>query len=141
MSPRVKKSVMNAVAAVAAALVLGACQSSTPASRIAANPALFQSLPAAHQMLVQQGRLCEGMNKDAVELAFGAPDGTMSGYKGGKTLETWQYTRMVPVYSPRFHYHHCWHDYYGMDNDWVYVPTMAAEVIFTDGKVSSWMTR
>lgn len=43
--------------------------------RITGNPQLYQSLSTGDQVLVQQGRIREGMSKEAVFLALGRPDG------------------------------------------------------------------
>lgn len=140
MSTRSFRYTIRAVFCCAAAFLLGACQTSTPASRIEANPALFQSLPAEHRQLVQQGRICEGMNKDAVMLAWGAPGANaLAGQKNGKTFETWRYTQLVPVYTPHF-YPYCGRHWYGpyYYDDWTYIPRTAAEVTFQNGRVSGW---
>lgn len=142
MKKRMVKSVICAVLACVAALGLGSCQSSTPAARIEANPALFQSLPAEHQQLVQQGKICSGMNKDAVMLAWGNPGGgTMVGQRDGKNVETWRYTQLVPVYTPHFYpyWGYRWYGPYYYD-DWTYVPRTAAEVTFLNGKVTGWQS-
>lgn len=143
MSSSFIKSFLCVSFACAAAFLLGSCQSSTPASRIAANPAVFQSLPAEQQQLVQQGKICAGMNKEAVMLAWGTPGGAMAGQRDGKMLETWRYTQMVPVYTPHFYSFHCYGPYshgpYYYD-DWFYIPRTAAEVTFRDGKVTGWQS-
>lgn len=59
-------------AAAVAGLALGGC--STPASRIAANPAAFDQLTPQQQALVKQGQIAIGMSMDAVRLALGGPD-------------------------------------------------------------------
>lgn len=142
MKTRAIKSLMSAAFACAVAVVLGSCQSATPASRIEANPALFQSLPAEHQQLVQRGQICTGMNKDAVMLAWGAPGGgSMAGQKEGRSFETWRYTQLVPVYTPHFYpyYGYRWYGpaYY---DDWTYIPRTAAEVTFQNGRVTGWQS-
>lgn len=142
MKARVIKSFIFTVFCCVAAVALSSCQSSTPAARIEANPALFRSLPAEHQQLVQRGQICSGMNKDAVMLAWGAPGGSsLAGVRDGKTFETWRYTQLVPVYTPHFYPFHYygpyWYGPYGYD-DWSYVPRTAAEVTFQNGKVTGW---
>ena len=49
-----------------AALYLDSCQTATPTTRINQNPVMFRQLSPEQQLLVQQGRICEGMTKDAV---------------------------------------------------------------------------
>ena len=68
------------------AVVQVSCQSVTPADRIGANPVMFRTLTPEQQALVQQGRLCEGMSKDAVYLAWGNPDAApVVGRQNGRT--------------------------------------------------------
>ena len=57
---------VQALAVSAAAFVLGSCQTTTPAERIEQNPLLFRQLSPEQKMMVQQGKICEGMTKDAV---------------------------------------------------------------------------
>lgn len=124
-------------------LLLLSCQSSTPISRIEANPVLFRALPPEQQQLVQQGRICEGMNKDAVFLAWGFPASSPAcGEKNGKAYERWVYTYPRAVFADSFG---GWYDPWGR-RAWgaypsahvLYVPEIGAEVTFQDGKVTAW---
>lgn len=132
-----------------AALALVACQTATPAARIEANPVMFRSLNAEQQLMVQQGRICKGMTKDAVFLAWGKPaSAPMVGEKDGKRYERWVYTvsRAVPVdgfwggcwgYDPWCR--HGWGPYGGMNI--AYVPEDVASVTFENGRVTEWESR
>ncbi len=135
---------------IAAALVLSlvSCQSATPASRIAENPVLFQSLPTEQQNLVQQGRISEGMSQDAVFLAWGAPNNApYVGQQNGKNITRWVYTYQEPVmttptWGASYWGPHGWYEpgfYTGMST--IYVPRTAATVLFENNKVVSWESR
>lgn len=140
-----EKSIRKALPAACMALLLAACSSVTPMSRIQANPALYGSLPAQHQALVQQGQICDGMGKDAVMLAWGRPDGVASGQlAGGKVWERWEYTAMEPVMTTHVGfggwYGHRGYWPYGMGGmDTAYVPRCVGQVEFVEGRVKSWM--
>jgi hypothetical protein len=137
------------------ALLSVQCASNTRERRIERNLELLQTLGAADQDLVRQGRIRPAMNKDAVFLAWGRPDRISSGYKDGKNTERWIYTeeRVIrntnigfgmggwgggwggrwggacgPFYDPFF---------MGGPNV-SYMPFDAASVDFIDGKVVSW---
>lgn len=126
-----------------------ACQSSTPAARIESNPVLFRALSPEQQLMVQQGRICKGMSKEAVFLAWGNP-GTapLRGEKAGKAYERWVYTRerAVPVdtfgggWYGRPWCHHGWYEPYG-GMSVMYVPEEAATVTFEADKVTEWESR
>ncbi|MBQ1960193.1 MAG: hypothetical protein II349_01560 [Akkermansia sp.] len=142
-----ESNVYGLTAVAAFVLALSSCQSVTPATRIAENPVLFRSLPVEQQILVQQGRICEGMSQDAVFLAWGAPNNPpYEGQKNGKNVVRWVYTFQEPVmaaptvgvtvvgpygwYGPAM---------YGPST--VYVPREAATVQFENNKVVSWEKR
>ena len=67
--------------------------------RITGNPQLYQSLSTGDQVLVQQGRIREGMSKEAVFLALGRPDGIAAGRQKGASIEQWTYLGSQPVYT------------------------------------------
>ncbi len=134
---------------VTAALVLSlaSCQSATPATRIAENPVLFRSLPTEQQLMVQQGRICEGMSQDAVFLAWGPPNTSpYEGQKNGKNIVRWVYTYQEPVMTAPTMGPVMWGPYgwygtamYGPGT--AYVPRTAATVEFENNKVISWEKR
>lgn len=87
-------------ALLGAAALLASCATVTsPEARIAAEPALFDQLPDKHQELARQGRVTEGMSKDAVYLAWGRPHETKESSRDGKSRETWVYygSEAIPV--------------------------------------------
>lgn len=142
-----RKVCLEGVFAVLAAFCFAACQHGGPTARIEANPVLFRSLSAEQQLMVQQGRICRGMSKDAVFLAWGKPSAdSVKGEKDGKAYERWVYTYSRPVPVDTFggvycgHYrHHRYGPYGGVDV--AYVPEVSASVTFENGKVTEWERR
>ncbi len=116
--------------------------------RIAENPIMYQSLPVEHQVLVQGGRICSGMNRDAVMLAWGEPTAPpIIGQKDGQSFELWRYMGQQPVYTENIgfgfgcghahhHWHHGYHPYGGTEI--TYIPVEVAEVTFVNGRVTEW---
>lgn len=149
MKNSIAKRGLRVLAAGLMAVVLVACQTATPATRIEANPVMFRALDAEQQLMVQQGRICKGMSKDAVFLAWGKPaSAPMVGEKDGKRFERWVYTvsRAVPVegfgggcwYGGPWGYHG-WGPYGGMNV--AYVPENVASVTFENNRVTEWESR
>lgn len=139
-----ESKVYGLIAAVALVLSLASCQSATPATRIAENPVMFRSLPQEQQVMVQQGRISEGMSQDAVFLAWGLPNNApYEGQKNGKHITRWVYTYQEPVMStptvgPVYWGPYGWYEpaFYGTGT--VYIPRTAATVLFENNKVVSW---
>lgn len=142
-----KKSLVRLLLCMVPLLISVSCQSATPATRIESNPVLFQSLPADQQLLVQRGKICEGMTPQAVFLAWGYPNSApYEGEKDGKKITRWVYNTMEPVFvndSWRGPYWgpYGWYDPYSMGPSTVYIPRNAATVLFENGKVVSWESR
>ena len=135
------------VLAVVGAVVLGGCQSVTPGSRISANPVMFRMLSPEQQLMVQQGRICEGMTKDAVYLAWGNPNTPpVLGQQGGKPYEKWVYQVYEPVMmnsvgvATSFHHHGHWCSN-AMGTSTAYVPKEVAWVMFENNIVTAWESR
>lgn len=138
----------RAALTMAFAFGMGACQTATPAKRIESNPVMYRSLSAEQQLMVQQGRICKGMTKDAVFLAWGKPaSAPMVGERDGKRFERWVYTvtRAVPMenfggwwYSDPWYYR-SWGPYGGMSV--AYVPENVASVTFENDRVTEWESR
>lgn len=132
-----------------AVFLLGSCQTATPVSRISQNPVMYNMLSPEHQVLVQQGRICEGMTKDAVFLAWGNPNTPpVSGQQEGKAYEKWVYHVYQPVTvdSVSFGGGGCWHHgpWYtgsGIHTSTAMVPTEAAWVMFENNVVTAWESR
>lgn len=128
--------------------VLVSCAPSTPEARIAAQPALFEKLPAGQQELVRQGRIDKGMGTDAVYLAWGPPAREYEGNDGGVATLRWDYAGTTPVYTNEIYgyggyrygrYGRYGYPYgYGIGQEVTYVPYRRASVLFRNGRVSSW---
>ncbi len=79
------------------------CSSSrTPAKRIEKNAEAYNKLSARHQELVENGRIEEGMSREAVLLAWGEPGTKTEGQLKGRSFEKWSYTGLAPVYRQSF---------------------------------------
>ena len=132
-------------------MVFASCAPSTPEARIAAQPAMFERLPAKHQELVRRGQIDKGMNTDAVYLAWGRPSREYEGNENGASTLRWDYAGSTPVYSSSFYggwgygyghgyygrYGYPYHGY-GFGPEVTYVPYRRATVVFRSGRVSSW---
>jgi hypothetical protein len=77
------------VGAISSTFLLNGC--TTVETRINERPAAFQSLSPGDQALVQQGRIREGMSRDAVYIAWGPPNEQAPGRNRGATVDTWIY--------------------------------------------------
>jgi hypothetical protein len=89
------------VVAAGTALFLSSC--ATPENRIAKHPEIYNGLGATDRGLVAQGKIREGMSKDAVYLAWGSPQQTSIANVRGKPADTWVYMGYTDAY-PRYPY-------------------------------------
>lgn len=142
---------MKSVIVSLAAVVFASCAPSTPEARIAARPELFEALPPRHRELVRQGRLAQGMGRDAVLLAWGRPSREYEGGEDGVSTLRWDYLGSTPVYQTSYFGGFGYGPGYGCGrfgrgpfNDFAvfpeiaYVPYRRATVLFRDGRVASW---
>ena len=126
---------------------LVSCQTATPFTRIDQNPIIFRSLSPEHQLMVQQGRICEGMTKDAVFLAWGNPNTPpVRGQQDGQSYEKWVYYvyRPVPVDSVTIGIGGCYHGPWyggGMTSSTAMIPQVSAWVEFRNNIVTAWESR
>ncbi len=135
------------------AVILGLASCvSTPQSRIAENPSIYNSLTANQQSLVSVGQIEQGMTPPAVFLAWGEPSAVSEGVMDGKQATRWIYSTLEPVFTtppvfwggpywgpyrgPGFYHYYC--PYY---NDVTYIPVNTGHVLFINGKVKSWEKR
>jgi hypothetical protein len=138
-------------ALLSACLLIGACAPSTPQSRIAAHPEKYSRLSAKHKALVDVGKIDRGMPKDAVLLAWGAPESRYEGHENRRTIERWDYAGSRPVFVHSFQGGYGIYDYWGGDGyyrpygyryavgpELVYMPYTRASVTFSGNKVESW---
>jgi hypothetical protein len=99
----------------AGALLLTSC--STPQTRISDHPNLYQSLSARDQTLVSHGRICSGMSRNAVWLAWGSPDRKFLANAHGRVTETWIYISLMtyPYYPYGYPYNDLYDPFYYAD--------------------------
>jgi hypothetical protein len=86
------------------ALLLSSCE--TPQDRISQRPEVYNALSPRDKDLVSRGEIREGMSRDAVYLAWGAPNQRGPGRHRGSSTETWIYfdTSAGDYYPPPFAY-------------------------------------
>jgi hypothetical protein len=138
-----------------AALLLASCAAPLQ-RRIEKNPQIYNGLSDHQKSLVQQGKVEEGMTKEAVFLSWGKADRVSSGQKQGKAYDRWIYTgytanNALPRYGMGYGFGYGGHGYFRGRGSYVYadpffysapvidyVPYEAARVEFTNGKVSAW---
>ena len=126
--------------AVLGLVLLAAC--STPATRIKRNQALFDSLPAAEQALIREGKVGIGFTPEMVLLAVGDPDQRWTRTDAQGKSEIWSYTTYddlagAPLY--RGHYHHYMGGYPFFYDDYYRTSARPREyfkVTFSGGKVA-----
>src|SRR5438093_7031065 len=99
----------------AGALILTSC--STPQTRISDHPNLYQSLSARDQTLVSDGRICTGMSRNAVWLAWGSPDRKILAKTHRRATETWIYVGYMtyPYYPYGYPYNDLYDPFYYAD--------------------------
>lgn len=89
MKRRITFQALAASAFAVTLLLFGGC--STTESRIAERPQAYSSLSPSDQALVTRGEIREGMSRDAVYIAWGAPNQRGEGRNRGQSVETWVY--------------------------------------------------
>jgi hypothetical protein len=119
---------------------LAAC--STPEARIRRNQALFDSLPAAEQALIREGKVAVGFTPEMVRLAVGDPDQRWIRTDAQGQTEIWSYTSYVSVSGGPLYrgYYHRYHEGYPFFNDDLYYQGGARareyfKVTFSEGRV------
>jgi hypothetical protein len=139
------------------ALALPGCETLNPAQRrIKQSPELFAGLSEKEKALVDQGKIEEGMSRDAVYLAWGRPGRVMSGSRDGRGSEKWAYFHTAPVQTNSIGFgsyasHPFYSSYgihpaygYGYGSGWGmstgvnYQPYIGSTVEFIDGRVVAW---
>lgn len=96
-----REKIVSGLAAilVGIAVVASGCASSSPADRIAANPAVFESLSPVEQERVQAGRVAPGDSREMVLLALGEPDEESVRLTEEGEQVVWYYTESSPGWS------------------------------------------
>lgn len=136
----------------------GCAVRSTVQTRIAEYPDYFEKLSEKHKDLVRQKRVAEGMDKEAVYLAWGTADEIKKSSRNHQVTETWLYLKYKPIYSRSigvgygygyggsYYYggrsRYCdYGDYYGSyGTDINYQPYVGAKVEFENDRVVFWET-
>jgi hypothetical protein len=147
---RIMKSI-TLVFALVLSLFAVSCAPSTPAARIAKRPQAFEKLSTEHQELVMNGSITKGMNRAAVALALGEPDGIVEVFRDSRSLERWEYMGSQPVVNHNFYGGFGFGRRRGMycdgfgggfgggfGPDITYIPYVRSYVMFYDGKVDEW---
>lgn len=139
---------------IALALFSASCAPSNPTARAQKRAAAFQSLPAEHQKLALEGKIKEGMSRDAVWVAWGPASRIYEASTQGNTMEIWHYTGLQQVYGGSFgmglgfgygqvgrygRYRRADpFSHYDLNYGPQYIPFTQAEVKFQQGLVKSW---
>jgi len=127
-------------------LLAAGCSSSTIESRKKERAAAYGALTAEEKELVDKGQIHTGMNQDVVYIAWGPPSQVLQNQTGaggvqtvwlyeGTTMEETRYWtfRQVPsrgnVFLERY-----------LERDYDPRAYVSAEIVFVEGKVSSWRT-
>ncbi len=138
-----KLSLLLPVAVVAGGLV--SC-SSTVQDRIQESPAAYNALPVAQRQCVDQGNVCTGMTPEAVRLAWGEPDTVSEGMIDGKPSVRWLYNTGgsgfsfgVGVGGGYSRSSSAYGVGTGVGFPINYIPPNTSYVLFSNGKVVSWM--
>ena len=125
-----------------------------PVQRIDKYPDKYSNLPPDEQSLVEDGRITEGMSKDAVYLALGKPDDVGFASKGGEEFEIWSYITQSPIVRNRIGFHGGFGGFghgrfgrsgrfgrfggFGFGPSVTYVPRRTAIVKFSEGLVAEY---
>jgi len=127
-------------------LLVAGCSSSTIESRKKERAAAYGALTTEEKGLVDQGQIQTGMSQDVVYIAWGPPSQILQNQAGaggvqtvwlyeGTTMEETRYWtfRQVPsrghVFLERY-----------LERDYDPRAYVSAEIVFVEGKVSSWRT-
>jgi hypothetical protein len=159
MNPSLFRSILGLVIALA----VSSCAHPRE-KRIASNPQIYQALSPSDQVLVQQGRIREGLSKEGVFIALGRPDQVAEGKQRGARIEKWTYMGTQPIYTNSIgmgwgggwgsgywgrgygrgcggYYGGAWDPFWGGAGPYVtYVPYKAATVTFKGNKVTEYLT-
>lgn len=126
-------------------LLLASCAIDGTQGRIEKNPTMYSGLSEADKQRVNSKKIAQGMSKDAVYLAFGAPSRSSKGAKGRSNYERWYYTSLTPNYVGGYYPgygHYGPRGYYGYGSGFSafpdYTEELEAIVEFRNNKVYGW---
>lgn len=129
------------LAILTAVVLLAGC--ATPQTRIASNRALYDSLAAEDQALIQEGQVAVGFTPEMVKLALGEPDRVYSRTDKSGRSESWAYTSYRLGDGRRIYggYYHSWYRWrYPFYNDYTFYDREVYErtkIVFKNGRVDS----
>jgi hypothetical protein len=86
-----RRTIFQALLASAFSFTFLLAGCTTVDTRIQERPEAFRRMSPSDQALVQQGRIREGMSRDAVYIAWGPPSQRAEGRMRGSAIETWIY--------------------------------------------------
>jgi hypothetical protein len=93
---------MRFAASLVLLAVLGGCASVE--NRIEKNRPAFDRLSPEERKLVSEEKIGEGMNRDAVRIAWGKPDRITRMSQAGRNFEIWTYYRYQQETIPDYQY-------------------------------------
>ncbi|SKB02905.1 hypothetical protein SAMN02745166_03710 [Prosthecobacter debontii] len=145
----------RALLALVGAVGLMSCASPIE-RRISSNPEIYSKLSDSDKVLINQGRIREGLSKEGVFLAWGRPDNVAAGSQKGVKTEKWTYLGSQPVYTDNwgwgggwggygrygrgFGYYGAWDPYWGgYGTSVTYIPYKAASVTFRNNRVTEYL--
>lgn len=92
----IKRSPLLLLACLVTLLASCASSSTLRERRITQNTEIYESLSETDRGLVAEGKIREGMHKQAVFLSWGRPDDIREGSRSNVPYETWLYTANRP---------------------------------------------
>ncbi|QTN33438.1 hypothetical protein HZ994_14305 [Akkermansiaceae bacterium] len=141
------KKTSQLLAAAFVTLLAVSCAPQTPDYRISMRPAAFERLSEKNRELVRKGEIAKGMDREAVELAWGSPSGRVEGLRDGKPMERWDYQGTKPVVTNNFFGGYGYgaygpYRYSGLGGGFgpqvSYLPYRKSSVWFIGGRVDAW---
>ncbi|MDB6139065.1 MAG: hypothetical protein JWO94_2137 [Verrucomicrobiaceae bacterium] len=137
---------------VAVAALLTSCVNPIE-RRVSFYPGMYSELSEADKQAVNSGPVREGMSKDGVYLAWGAPSHAQVGKREGKTYERWIYLDYQPVFTGGYGvgvgggywgrpggYYGGFYDPYFFGGPAIgYMPTDSRRVEFVNNRVTSFL--
>lgn len=133
------------------AMMAGLVSCASPVERrITRNPQIYSALSEHDKGLVAQGKIQEGMSKQAVFISWGPPARIAEGTRKGQKYERWSYVGYDSVVRSGYGFGYGgWRGRYGYYCDVYdpffyggpvvdYIPYEAGVVEFVNGQVSAW---
>ncbi len=132
--------------ALASAIVLTGCATSTVEKRRTERQSAYQALASDQRALVDQGQIRSGMNQDAVYIAWGKPAQKLQSEGPEGLTETWLYSGST-LDDYRYWTFREYRERDGstrlervLESDYQIRDFISAEIVFTNAVVKSWRT-